>query len=367
MRPVTVSLVVAALAVALLPAQDNPAQDNKGNGTSTDRSPVDFVIQTRQIMAPTTVLDRDGNLVTGLRPSDFELRDNGKVQEIQVDETFAPLSIVVAVQANAKSEKVLPKIQKLASMFESMLAGGSGEIALLAFDHRFQELTPFTNDVTKLEEGLKKLRPGSSSNMMVDAVAYASRMLRNRPRNNRRIILLISESRDLGSAARLRETLTTVQVENVMIYALNMSRLYNETMASVPYPRPDPIPAGARASPAGGTLTPTTQAQLTGTQGYGANFVPLFEEIFRAAKAIFVDNPAEVLTKYTGGREIGFVSERALQEAVSDIGREIHNQYLITYNPSNKQEGGFHNIDVIVRRPGLTVRTRPGYWLAAVQ
>lgn len=347
------------LGTSLLLAQDGkPADPNPS---------VDIRVETQRIMAPTTVLDKDGNLVVGLKPSDFALTDNGKPQEIQVDETFAPLSIVVAIQADAKVEKVIPKIRKLGTMFESMLAGESGEIAILAFDHRIQELTPFTNDSTKLQEGLSKLRPGSSQSTMVDAIAHASRMLRSRPRNNRRVILLISESRDKGSAGRLRETLSTVQIDNVMIYALNMSRLYTELTANPAYPRPDPIPPGGRHSPAGGTLTPQAAAQLTGSQGYGANFIPLFQEIFRATKAIFVDNPAEVLTRYTGGREVPFVSERALQDAVADIGRELHNQYLITYAPNNKSEGGFHTIEVHVRRPNLEVRTRPGYWLAAMQ
>jgi VWFA-related protein len=202
---------------------------------------------------------------------------------------------------------------------------------------------------------------------MVDAVAYASRMLRNRPKENRRVILLISEARDNGSGGRMRETLTTVQVDNVMIYALNMSRLYTELTANPAYPRPDPIPPTARHVPAGGTLTPTTAGQYAGSPPYGANFAPLIEDIFRSTKAIFVDNPPEVFTKFTGGREIPFVSDRALQEAVADVGREIHNQYLITYDPSNKNEGGFHTIQVTVRRPGLQVRTRPGYWLASIQ
>jgi VWFA-related protein len=106
---------------------------------------------------------------------------------------------------------------------------------------------------------------------------------------------------------------------------------------------------------------------LYGQPGYSANFAPLFAEIFRAAKAIFVQNPIEVYTRYTGGKEFPFVSQEDLERAVQAVGSELHNQYLITYNPNNKNEGGFHNIRVEVTRRGLEVRTRPGYWLAAVQ
>jgi hypothetical protein len=142
-----------------------------------------------------------------------------------------------------------------------------------------------------------------------------------------------------------------------------MSRFLNTLLAKTPVPRPDPIPAAARHMPAGGAATPTTVAQYSGT----GNVLPAFVEIFRAAKSIFVSNPAEVLTKYTGGREYSFMTQKALEDAVGRIGEELHSQYLISYNPNNKLEGGWHTIRVEVRgRAGLEVRTRPGYWLAAV-
>ena len=117
--------------------------------------------------------------------------------------------------------------------------------------------------------------------------------------------------------------------------------------------------------PAGAPITPTAASQMTGTQGYGMNFAPLLTEIFRGVKAAVVPNPIEVYTQYTGGKEIGFVSQQELERAATNIGREIHNQYIISYNPNNKNEGGLHQIRVEVTRPGLEVRTRRGYWMAA--
>jgi VWFA-related protein len=323
------------------------------------------VVTRREVLAPTTVTDRDGNYVQGIRPSEFELRDNGKLQDITVTESIAPISLVVAIQADAKTEAVLPKVQKIGSMLEPLVAGDQGEVALLAFDHRLQNLQDFTSDTNKLQAGLQKLHAGSSTSRLNDAVGEAARLLSRRPKDRRRVILLISEPRDKGSEGELRETLTTVQVQDVMIYALNMSRLFNEFATKPAYPRPDPIPATARNVPGGGVQTPTSVAQMTGTQGYGANFVPMFVEIFKGVKAIFVDSSSEVFTRYTGGKEFSFVSQRALEDAVAAIGREIHNQYLISYNPNNKAEGGFHTIEVTVKRRGLDVRTRPGYWAAA--
>jgi hypothetical protein len=84
-------------------------------------------------------------------------------------------------------------------------------------------------------------------------------------------------------------------------------------------------------------------------------------------KSIFVDNPVEVFTKGTGGQQFGFVKQRGLEDAIEHIGAELHSQYLISYNPNNKEEGGFHQIkvEVAAERDLKAVRTRPGYWLGA--
>ena len=344
--------IAAVLAAALL------AQDG---GDITIQQRVDEVI------APTTVLDKDGSYVTGLKPMEFKLYDNDKPQTIKVEEVISPVSLVVAIQADYKVEKVLPKIQKIGNLLENMVAGDNGEIAVIAFDHRIQKLQDFTTDSTKVVDALQKLKPGSSQSVLTDAVNEAARMLEKRPKERRRVLLLISESLDKGSEGRAREALTRLEFANVIVYALNMSRVFTEFTAKTPLGRPDPIPPEARHVPAGLPGTPQTAAQLTGARGPGVSFIPIITEIFRGVKAVFVQNPIEIYTQYTGGREEPFVSQSDLERAAQNIGRELHNQYMITYNPNNKNEGGFHNIRVEVARKGLDVRTRRGYWLATVQ
>ena len=105
-----------------------------------------------------------------------------------------------------------------------------------------------------------------------------------------------------------------------------------------------------------------TADQLVGREQFRHE---LFVDIFRATKSIFISNPAVVYAKYTGGDEHTFVSERDLESAIGAIGNELQEQYLITYVPNNKDEGGFHQIAVTVDRPDVKIRTRPGYWIAA--
>jgi VWFA-related protein len=344
------SLAIIPLAAVLATAQEEP----------TFRTGVNVVV------APTVVTDSDGNIVHGLQPSDFRLTDNDKLQQISVSTEYTPISLVIAIQANRSSEGALDRIKKIGPTLQSLVTGEHGEIAIMAYDHRVQLLQDFTSDSDKLEAALGQLKAGSSSAVMNDAVVTASRMLSKRPPDRRRILLLIGETRDVASAAKPKQALTDLQFANVLVYSVNMSRFVNTLSAKPEAPRPDPFPPGARASAPHSPNLPAYSSQVYGNASNSANFIPMLVEIFKATKSIFVDNPIEVYTKWTGGKEHAFVTQRDLERAISAIGTELHSQYVITYAPSNRDEGGFHDIEVsILKPPGLKVRTRPGYWVAA--
>ncbi len=324
------------------------------------------------VVAPVTVTDRDGNYITDLKPSSFRLLDNGKPQDIKVDVSFIPISLVVAIQANRDTESILPKVKKIGPLLQGTVTGDQGEVAILAFDHRIQVLQDFTTDGDLISQALQKLKVGSTSSRMIDATMESIRMLARRPGDRRRVVILISETRDRSSENKTREVLTVAQIDNVLIYTVNINRLIATFTTKPMAPRPDPMPPAAHPIPGGGPATPETARLASGNMSNSVSFIPLFVEIFKQAKAIFVDNPAEVFTKYTGGREYSFVSERDLESAVQNVGVDLHSQYILSYNHNNKLEGGFHEIEVQVLdgtgRPRRDVKllTRPGYWLAGV-
>ncbi len=320
-----------------------------------------IVVPVNVVIAPTTVRDRNGNFVSGLQIQDFKLYDNNKLQRINADVQGEPLSLVVAVQKSTNLDKILPKIQRVGAMLNEIVAGQDGEVALLAFDHRIQVAQDFTNETTKISTALRNLKPGSTNHAVIDAEMAAVRMLRNRPSNRRRVILLIAEKRDRGSEARVREALTEAEFANVTIFSVDISSLVATLTGEAIPPRPPSIPATAQHIPAGGAQTPTTIEQ----NYYNGNYIPVFVDIFKAAKSIFIDDTLDVFTRFTGGKQYSFVSERSLENAVQAIGEELHSQYLLSYVPSDLTEGGFHEIRVEVNRPNLEVRTRPGYWVAA--
>jgi VWFA-related protein len=260
---------------------------------------------------------------------------------------------------------MLPAINKIGNLIQPIILGQQGEAAVIAFDHRIRTLQDFTSDGDKITQAVRKIQPGSNSSHMIDATEEAIHMLRNRPASRRRIILLIGETRDIGSEARGRETLIMMQLTNIAFYSVDMSRIIEKLTAPQDIPRPDPLPPAMHPMPSNVPATPTTVMQTYGTDGGSAQFVPLLMEIYRDAKAIFKRNPVEIFSTGTGGSQFSYYRRNGLEEAIQRIGEQLHSEYLISYSPSNKIEGGFHQISVYVNSPlARRIQVRPGYWLA---
>ena len=68
------------------------------------------------VVAPTTVTDAAGKHIDGLTATDFLLLDNGRQREIQVDVSYLPISLVVAIQTSGISGPALEKIRKIGGM-----------------------------------------------------------------------------------------------------------------------------------------------------------------------------------------------------------------------------------------------------------
>ena len=361
MKPLRFALPFLLWAAVTAPAQA-PAVPEVPQPTGD----VSFRTSVTNIIAPVLVTDRQGGIVDGIQPAQFHLFDNQKEQNIQVDVAFEPLSVVVAIEASTRVDSILAQVKHLGTLMGPVMLGGQGqsEAAVVAFDSRIRLMQDFTSDADKIKVAIDKINAGTSSNRMIDAVDRAVFMLRKRPPNNRKIILLVSETRDEASEGRVRESLIDAQLSNVLIYAVDISQLARRLTEKPQAPRPDPIDVTAYQNlPMGVPATPTTIAQNFGVQNQ-VQFVPLLKEIYTDTKLIFVDSPSEVFTKGTGGDQFGFLKQKGLEDAVQRISREIRSQYLISYKPNDANEPGFHEITVTLDNPQWIAKTRPGYWLA---
>ena len=349
------------------PEKKAEAPANSDGQAATPEPTGEDVIRTsvENVLVPTTVFDPDGHgYVNGLSASDFEILDNGKPQKVVADFIQQPLSVVLAVQANSDVEPLLQVIRKSGILLHGLVTGENGDVAILAFDHRMQLLQDFTSDPEKIDDAMQKLRSGSSTAALIDAVVEADRMLvrHDRDRNNarRRVIILMSRNADKGSEAHLQETVRNMQFHNVIVYCVDISKVLTAVMKKPDYPRP-----------AHGGIPPEAQPNLRGAgipsitsnvQEMDGNVLSAVPPILRSIHDLFKKSPAEAFTYFTGGTVYSFATQKGLEQAITDIGKNLNSQYVLSYSPNNKEEPGFHNIQVKVDRPGLKVRTRPGYW-----
>lgn len=253
------------------------------------------------VVAPTSVTDHSGNFVNGLTAADFELYDNGVRQQIYEDDDFLPISLAVAIQSNLDKHAV-ERMRALGPLLGALVVGVGGEAAIFTFSDKLELQQKFTPDLGRLTHTLRRIEFTPKPGHVIDASLDAIRLLDQRPELRRRILLLVSESKDLGSESTLADALSDVAMSNTLVYWLNVGR------GAAPE---DPVPA---------------------------------------------------ITRYTGGREYSIGSQHALERAITQIGEEIHGQYLLTYTPAHTEGAGFHSIRVVARRSGMQVRSRPGYW-----
>jgi len=346
------------IANPLPPKPEIPAPSKAGENSPT------FTTNTKLVFAPTTVTD-NGNYVDGLKPSDFQLFDNDKLQKIESDLTDQPVSVVLVIQANSEMAPAIPKLKKAGVLMQGLVTGQEGDMAVLAFDHRMQVLQTFTNDPARIDDAMQHLTAGSSTAALIDAVLKADTMLREHDRQNsrRRVIVVLSRNVDKGSGTTIQEAVHRMQFDNISVYCVNISKFLLYFNKQMDYPRPEYGGQPAAAVPnlrGNGTVTDTNIVQQQ--DGNWLNAVP---PVYRSVRDLFKKTPAESFTIFTRGpkaRMYDFARLDGLETAITDIGKDINSQYLLTYTPNDANEPGFHTIRVEVNRPRVNITTRPGYW-----
>jgi VWFA-related protein len=311
-----------------------------------------FESQSHLVLVPVSVTDGKGRPVDGLEPADFVVLDNGRPQKAAVD-TFttgvAPIALVVAVQSSGISAAALAKVQKIGAMIQPLITGDRGRAALVSFDRRIQWRQGFTNDAEALARAFQQLTTGEEkSARMLDAAVDAIERLRRRP-NVRRVLLLISESRDRDSETSLDAVLEAAQSAGVTVYASTYSAV-KTAFTTKPGETDGPnVPEGPRPAESKVPVPPPAQ-RLDILGGIG--------ELARLGKT----KTTEVLSKGTGGAEFSFARQKGLEDAIEKLGEELHTQYLLSFTPENPAPGQ-HRLEVKLVRPGkLRVRARPAYW-----
>jgi VWFA-related protein len=320
---------------------------------------------------PVTVRDAKGDMVHDLEAKDFRILDNGIEQKItHFDLGGDPVSLVILIETSSRIAPILPELRKTGIIFTQTVMVSSGEAAVVGFNDAVDKLQDFTSDADLIENTVSRLQTGTSGSKLYDAMAVGVEMLSGRmPQptaekpGRRRVMLVVSETMDAGSEAKLGEVLRKAQLANVAIYSVGLSTTRSELKGKPRDNAPVPIapPGIMTLPPPPGTIqTPTSEEN----RNAGVDLLGLAIWAVQHADNKVKDHAMEVACTATGGAHLSTYKDRSIEKAIDEIGGELHSQYTVGYAPSDANDIGYHEIKVDVDRKNLKVRTRPGYYVA---
>src|SRR5580693_8992688 len=369
-------LVVVLLAAAgglRAQAPEGPMAPRAGQPVQQTPPDVQAKLKVRVALVnmPVTVRNAKDEMVNDLGARDFRITDNGVEQKIShFDLGGDPLSVVILIETSSRIEPILPEMRKTGILFTQTVMGPEGEAAVVGFNDAVDKLQDFTMDGDAIENVVTHLQTGTSGSRLYDAMAVGVEMLSSRmPQptaerpGRRRVMLIMSETVDSGSEAKLGEVLRKAQLANVTIYSVGLSTTRSELHSKPRDSGPSPIapPGIMTLPPPPGTIqTPTSEAN----RNSGVDLLGLAVWAVEHADNKVKDHAMEVASTATGGAHLSTYKDRSIEKAIDEIGGELHSQYTISYAPENSDALGYHEIKVDVDRKNLKVRTRPGYYLA---
>jgi Ca-activated chloride channel homolog len=366
MRPAFLAVLMWRLAVPLeaqapsSPAPGSDVRQTTGAQSSQSQSrPVPqsdaqakITVNSSLVVLPVTVKDRAGNLVPDLTKSDFRVFEDNIEQNIDVFTAEAfPLSMVILIDDELRSKDA----EEVRGSLEAIVGGMSveDEAFVCRFDEFFHPGTGFTRDpdqlLTQLERTRKEVKgsegvgaPGGAitygpsinghsaigdqpnttpatielgtkpTKALDDAVFNAAQLLHDRGRSRRKVILLISDGANGGKAANTMNydsVVRTLNQDNIAVYSV-------------------------------------------------------------AVSSAFLERKFSRLVEYAhdSGGDIYFAAKRdTLEDLYAKITEEARNQYTLAYVPRGTgRAADYHNIEVRVKREGLSIRTRDRYYTGAI-
>jgi VWFA-related protein len=365
MRKGLTVLLLLALALPLSPTSSGQAGQQLPPPPPSPEQEFRMRLRVDLVATPLVVYDRRGEFVYDLRREEITVLDNGVPQQIgNFELASAPVSLVLVVNTTRRLQTLLGFVRSSAVLFPSYILGEAGEAALITFDDDVTLQQDFTPDIDQFIRAVERIPAGDEGNRLADALDLAVAKLQERPEGRRRVVIIVSEAKNSGSTARTAVPLRYAQIHNVSVYTIHITELQS-SLRTRPEDTPSPrstFPPGVMATPPtpGSVQTPNTEVQRASER---MNLGNLVELVVRGVYDSVGDNVLQVYSQGTGALHYSPSTRDGFENALNQIGQDLHNQYLLSYRPSNRDETGFHRIQVNISRPGVRVRARPGYYV----
>jgi VWFA-related protein len=291
-------------------------------------------ITTQEVLVPTLVEKKNGEVVYGLKAGDFVLEDNGVPQKVHAQEEMdtAPVALVIAVEQGGASVLEFNKFAKLGPLLDSFLSDPKSEAALVGFDSMPHLIRDYTHSTEQLNEDLKRLEPGDGGDAILDTVSYGVDLLQSQPKEYRRVLLLISEARDHGSKhTKIEQLIRKIGESDVLVLTVEFS--------------------------------PITAEFAHDIKDSGENRTMSMMSALVALIQAFKKNVTKEIALMSGGEYTTFVTDKKFEQRVLESAKHARNRYLLTFRPTNPSPG-LHTIRVrLAQDYGARVVARANYWI----
>ena len=272
-----------------------------------------FKVDVKLVRLLVSVKDARGQLMGSLEKPDFTVFDCGVKQDVAVFEhhTALPLSVSLLIDTSGSTAKDLRyETISLEKFIRALLREGNPDdaAALYSFNDQVTQLNSFTRREERLIDSLKELR-ASAGTSFYDAILLSSReQLR---REGRHVIVVVTDGGDTTSDRKFADAREAAQNADAVVYPILVTPITNDAGRNL---------GGERA--------------------------------------------LATLANDTGGRVFQPSGAAALDQAFTEILRDLRTQYLIGYYPRNlpADTPRFHMVRVELSRKDLRATTRTGYY-----
>jgi len=354
-RPLLLLLVIAVLLCGgvVLSAQSEASDSGTGPAAFASPSPTprtreelpqdsDEVVKfdTNLTNIFFTAADKNKRFISDLKAEDIRVFEDGQPQEIFTFQTNIdlPLSLAILIDTSASEERTLPDEKAAARAFlESVLRPARDEAAIVSFTGETTLEQGFTGNIERLRRAIDRVEfvppsgyigggvvvngtpPISGTNQSLagstaiwDAVwATAEELISASAEHTRRAIILLTDGDDTSSRMKIHDAIERAQKADALVYAIGIGDRYTFN-----------VDEGALRK----------------------------------------------IAERTGGRAYFPKHERDLRDAFVQIQRDLREQYLVAYSPSNKaRDGSFRKIEIqlvnpALRQQDLKLNYRSGYF-----
>jgi Ca-activated chloride channel homolog len=303
-----------------------------------------IVANTTEVVVPVTVKDRNGNLVPDLKKDEFRIFEDDVEQVIR---KFAmdtvPISMVVLIDNDLKRRDADQVEPSLVSLVGGMST--SDEAFICRFDQFFHEGKGFTKDQDKLVTELRRTEIASQTSAPPSGDPFGGPTINNIP------VPGAPQVNDPTMRA-IKGQPTKALDDAVYAAALLLQDRDSKKRRKIILLISD----GQNGAKFNTHKYDEVRAELL-RQGIAVYSV--------ATGNAYFDRKFDRLLSYahdTGGDIYFGVKQDTFSEFYSRITEEARNQYTLVYSPQGDSKVDYHSIEVRVKREGLTILARKGYY-----